>query len=137
MILTAKKSDKKPRVPAVKKRPTLLEIADSLFTSRTDVDALQSYLEEVTGDKVTMGNLSVPQTRGLFKVMMIDRLYLGTVPAKDNVMRKVASAVVEVSKGKEAYGLESMRDILKNKREAEEETKLEVKHGARGDGLEN
>lgn len=121
----------------MKKRPTLLEIADSLFTSRTDVDALQSYLEEVTGDKVTMGNLSVPQTRGLFKVMMIDRLYLGTIPAKDNVMRKIAGAVVEVSKGKEAYGLESMRDILKNKREVEEETKLEVKHGARGDGLEN
>ncbi|GAH99196.1 unnamed protein product [marine sediment metagenome] len=110
-----------------KKGPTLLEIADSLFTSRTDVDALQSYLEEVTGDKVSMGNLSVPQTRGLIKVMLIDRLYLGKVPKNDNVLRKFAGIVVETSKGKEAYGLEAMKDILRTKREAEEETRLEVK----------
>ncbi|GAH91073.1 unnamed protein product [marine sediment metagenome] len=114
-----------------KKGPTLLEIADSLFTSRTDVDALQSYLEEITGDKVSMGNLTVPQTRGLIKTMLIDRLYLGKVPKGDNVLRKFTGIVVETSKGKEAYGLEAMRDILRTKRAAEEETRLEVKNGAK------
>lgn len=131
MILTAAKS----KLPLKKKGPTLLEIADSLFTSRTDIDALQSYLEEVTGDRVSMGNLSIPQTRGLLKLMLIDRLYLGKIPDKDNVMRKFAGVVVETSKGKEAYGLEAMRDILRTKRQAEEETKLEVKKGATGEGV--
>lgn len=124
----------KTKPPAKKKGPTLLEIADSLFTSRTDIDALQSYLEEVTGDRVSMGNLSVPQTRGLLKLMLIDRLYLGKIPDKDNVMRRFAGVVVETSKGKEAYGLEAMRDILRTRRLAEEETKLEVKKGMTGEG---
>jgi hypothetical protein len=125
----------KSKFPTKKKGPTLLEIADSLFTSRTDIDALQGYLEEVTGDRVSMGNLSVPQTRGLLKLMLIDRLYLGKIPDSDNVMRKFAGVVVETSKGKEAYGLEAMRDILRTKRQAEEETKLEVKKGVTGDGV--
>jgi hypothetical protein len=67
--------------------------------------------------------------------MLIDRLYLGKVPDKDNVMRKFAGVVVETSKGKEAYGLEAMRDILRTKHQAEEETKLEVKKGTTGDGI--
>jgi len=92
--------------------------ADLEFEAVKDVDTLKRYLEEVTGKKVSLANFTPSQTKALYKMMGIDKLYLepcDKIGPDENVCKQMVKVAVSVSKSKNAFGLESLKDMLKSK----------------------
>lgn len=96
----------------------LMAKADMLFESDKEINTLKTYLEKVTGYDVSLGNFTPKQTKALFKVMGIDKLYLepcDQVDEKDNACKQIVKVVIELSRGKKGFGFDKIESILKAK----------------------
>lgn len=115
--------------------------ADMFFEEEQEESALKEYLKKVLNtDSVTLGNFTPKQTKGLYKVMCLDKMYLkpsDEVDDKDNVLKQAVKVAVETSKGKNAFAIDKMGEFMLGRLKMGESGESILKHiqdGSDGDG---
>jgi len=111
-------------VEQLKDAVMLENVTKTVFESEKDINALKDYLDKVTSHDVTLANFTPQQIQGLTKVMAIDKMYLepcDQIDEEENNCKQMVRISVRLSKSKEGFAIETLREMLNTKSRIETE----------------
>lgn len=118
----------------------LMDKADMVFEADREINTLKTYLEKVTGNDVSLANFTPKQTKALFKVMGIDKLFLepcDKIDPENNACKQMVIVAVQLSKGKKGFGIESVGNILRAKMGIEDDSDVLKSNSEIDEGEDN
>ncbi len=111
-------------VEQLKDAVILENVTETVFESEKDINALKEYLDKVTSHDVALANFTPQQIQGLTKVMAIDKMYLepcDEIDEEENNCKQMVRISVRLSKSKEGFAIETLREMLNTKSRIETE----------------